>query len=41
MVALALDFWTWKRLQEEGLGDADAAAAMVAAIGAAADPKAL
>ena len=28
LVALALDFWTWDRLDREGLDDADAAALM-------------
>jgi AcrR family transcriptional regulator len=28
MVALALDFWTWRRLAAEGLGDGEAAALM-------------
>jgi AcrR family transcriptional regulator len=30
-VALALDFWTWRRLASEGLSDGDAAALMVSA----------
>jgi AcrR family transcriptional regulator len=35
-VALALDFWTWRRLAGEGMSDADAAALMVGAVKAAA-----
>jgi AcrR family transcriptional regulator len=35
-VALALDFWTWRRLAREGMSDADAAALMVGAVSAAA-----
>jgi AcrR family transcriptional regulator len=35
-VALALDFWTWRRLAGEGLSDDDAAALMVGAVSAAA-----
>jgi AcrR family transcriptional regulator len=31
MVALALDFWTWRRLAGEGLSDAEAAALMARA----------
>jgi AcrR family transcriptional regulator len=31
LVALALDFWTWERLDREGLGDADAAELMTRA----------
>ena len=31
MVALALDFWTWRRLTGEGLSDAEAAALMARA----------
>jgi AcrR family transcriptional regulator len=31
MVALALDFWTWRRLAAEGLSDAEAAALMAGA----------
>lgn len=31
LAALAIDFWTWQRLAEEGLGD-DAAAALMAAV---------
>ena len=31
MVALALDFWTWRRLAGEGLSDAEAAALMTRA----------
>jgi AcrR family transcriptional regulator len=32
LIALALDFWTWQRLDREGLDDAAAAAAMTGAI---------
>jgi AcrR family transcriptional regulator len=35
-VALALDFWTWRRLAGEGMSDDDAAALMVGAVEAAA-----
>jgi AcrR family transcriptional regulator len=35
-VALALDFWTWRRLSGEGMSDDDAAALMVGAADAAA-----
>jgi AcrR family transcriptional regulator len=35
-VALALDFWTWRRLATEGISDDDAAALMVRAVNAAA-----
>jgi len=35
-VALALDFWTWRRLAGEGISDDDAVALMVGAVGAAA-----
>ena len=35
-VALALDFWTWRRLAGEGISDEDAAALMVRAVNAAA-----
>jgi AcrR family transcriptional regulator len=35
-VALALDFWTWRRLAREGMSDDDAAALMVGAVKAAA-----
>jgi AcrR family transcriptional regulator len=35
-VALALDFWTWRRLAAEGMSDDDAAALMVGAVKAAA-----
>jgi AcrR family transcriptional regulator len=35
-VALALDFWTWRRLAGEGMSDHDAAALMVGAVKAAA-----
>lgn len=31
LIALALDFWTWRRLSSEGLSDADAAALMARA----------
>ena len=31
LIALALDFWTWRRLTSEGLSDADAAALMARA----------
>ena len=31
LVALALDFWTWQRLEREGLDDAAAAELMAAA----------
>jgi hypothetical protein len=31
LVALALDFWTWRRLAAEGLSDADAASVMARA----------
>ncbi len=34
-VALALDFWTWRRLAGEGMSDDDAAALMVGAVKAA------
>src|SRR4030081_1638818 len=34
-VALALDFWTWRRLAGEGMSDGDAAALMVGAVNAA------
>lgn len=36
VVALALDFWTWRRLTGQGLSDDDAAAVMVGAARAAA-----
>jgi AcrR family transcriptional regulator len=36
LVALALDFWTWQRLDREGLDDAAAAATMTGAVRAAA-----
>ena len=36
-VALALDFWTWRRLSGEGMSDDDATALMVGAVKAAAD----
>jgi hypothetical protein len=35
-VALALDFWTWRRLAGEGMSDKDAADLMVGAVRAAA-----
>lgn len=35
LVGLALDFWTWRRFQLEGLDDADAAAIMSAAVACA------
>lgn len=35
LVALALDFWTWRRLDAEGLGDDAAAALMTAAVACA------
>jgi AcrR family transcriptional regulator len=35
-VALALDFWTWRRLSGEGISDDDAADLMVGAVSAAA-----
>lgn len=35
-VALALDFWTWRRLASEGMSDEDAAALMGSAVKAAA-----
>ena len=31
-IALALDFWTWRRLANEGMSDADAATVMVGAV---------
>ena len=34
-VALAIDFWTWRRLAREGMSDADAAELMVGAVKAA------
>jgi AcrR family transcriptional regulator len=37
-VALALDFWAWRRLSGEGLTDDDSAALMVDAVKAAAQP---
>jgi len=36
-IALALDFWTWRRLAAEGMSDDDAAALMVGAVKAAAE----
>ena len=38
-VALALDFWTWRRLAGEGMSDPDATALMVGAVKAAAQPE--
>jgi AcrR family transcriptional regulator len=35
-IALALDFWTWRRLAGEGMSDEDAAALMAGAVSAAA-----
>ena len=35
LVALALDFWTWRRLDREGLDDAAAAELMTGVVGAA------
>ena len=35
-IALALDFWTWRRLSGEGMSDGEAAALMVGAVRAAA-----
>ena len=32
LVGVALDFWTWRRLDREGLGDDDAAALMTAVV---------
>ncbi len=32
LVALALDFWTWRRLEREGLGDAAAAELMTGVV---------
>ena len=37
--ALALDFWTWYRLDREGLGDDDAAALMAAAVANVGTPQ--
>ncbi len=39
VVALALDFWTWRRLAREGLSDAAAARLMVKAVRAAVEPS--
>ena len=39
LVAVALDFWTWHRLDAEGLGDADAARLMAACCQTAADAR--
>jgi hypothetical protein len=36
LVALALDFWTWQRLDREGLDDAAAAALMTGVVRGAA-----
>jgi AcrR family transcriptional regulator len=38
-VALALDFWTWRRLSHEGMTDAGAAAVMANAVKTAADGR--
>jgi AcrR family transcriptional regulator len=38
LVALALDFWTWRRLDAEGLDDAAAAGLMTAAVACAPAP---
>ena len=35
LIAVALEFWTWRRLREEGLDDGAAAALMAAAVAAA------
>jgi len=35
-IALALDFWTWRRLSGEGMADGEAAALMVGAVKTAA-----
>ena len=37
LVALALDFWTWQRLDREGLDDAAAAALMTGLLAGPAD----
>jgi AcrR family transcriptional regulator len=39
-IALALEFWTWRRLTREGLSDQQAARVMVSAVGAAAGARA-
>jgi AcrR family transcriptional regulator len=39
IVALALDFWTWRRLAREGLSDAAAARLMVAAVRTAVEAR--
>ena len=38
-VALALDFWTWRRLSNEGMTDIGAASVMANAVRAAAGPR--
>jgi len=38
-VALALDFWTWRRLSHEGMTDAGAAAVMANAVKTAAEGR--
>ena len=35
IIRLALDFWTWRRLTHEGLGDGEAAALMASAVASA------
>ena len=35
LIRLALDFWTWRRLDHEGLGDEDAAELMARAVAGA------
>ena len=37
-IALALDFWTWQRLDREGLDDAAAAALMSTVVAGASSP---
>ena len=39
LVAVALDFWTWQRLDREGLDDAAAADLMTSAVAGGADPR--
>jgi AcrR family transcriptional regulator len=39
LIRLALDFWTWRRLDREGLDDAEAAELMAAAVAAVAGGK--
>jgi hypothetical protein len=39
LIRLALDFWTWRRLDREGLDDAAAADLMTQVVAAAAPPK--